>query len=151
MSVDKLIDLGSLMPQRVKVKLGDQTFIVTEAGVDAGVKFSNIGQRARIALARPDADQSYGISDDEPILVGMCTFQIQADGSTPHKDPVGEEIIRGWPHATMKKVYKLIRKMSPELQGSLPTLENIEEQLVELNDIRKKLLEQQGGTPNPND
>lgn len=86
------------------------SFLLREASEEAARVYSNaLSESARLG---PDGKpiQFKGLADIESLLVSMCVYEVK-DGKT-HKDPVGLNKVRKFPHKVVEKLYATAKKIS---------------------------------------
>lgn len=117
--MSEILDLGSLDPIEIEVKIDGEIYKIKEASGDAACKYRN----AMLACTTlgPDGKPTNieGMADVEPLLVSLCLYNSAGKRVNVHQ-------IRGWPSRIQKALFEQAKNVS-ELDADEDTDEDKQE------------------------
>jgi len=141
LTLDQIADLE---PYAAQVTVMKTKYVLTEASADAAVKHKN----ASMKTVRMDDGKltgfDDGFNDADPLLVHLCLFQVNPDGSIK-TDRNGKRLnapldeVRSWPDRVTKTLLQEIKRVSPTLEEDR-TVEALDAQIKSLTEQRDKML-----------
>jgi len=124
----------------IPVEIGDKRYILREANGVVACKYRN----AILACAKMEGGKAAGfegLADVEVLLVSLCLFRVQEDGSTT---PIAIKDVQGWPNRVVKTLFTKAQEIS-ELQEGEDTEESLTKDITAMQKKLKAL--QEGNSP----
>lgn len=126
-----------LTPIEMKVSINKTKYVLREADEGDAIKWKNAGLRAARVVDGKVVSMG-DLADSEPLLVSLCLYKANADGTMPlnndgtpnKKQQVPVSVIKTWPPRVVNKLFDHAKRIS-ELEEK-ETRATLEEKLKEV-------------------
>lgn len=137
---------GTLIPNTRTVPVKD-TEGVRKLMIKEASEASTIEYHKEMAAARVWSDEGkfIRINDThhvETMMVGKNVYDVKTNGEVC-KDPVGTDVVLGWPGQLVSDLYQEIKDLSPHLDNDNLTSTDITVRIEKMTKIRDELLQKE--------
>ena len=141
------IRLDDLEPVSICFDWKGKKYVLREASEDAAAKYRNAVQRSFRMNQEGSVVAMDGNADTQSLLVSLCVFELNPQGSKAPEGPVSVGWVRSLPHKMVKRLFEKAERISELSEGDEET---IVKQIAMLTKRLAKMREGKGTTPEGN-
>lgn len=119
-----------------EIEIDDKPHVVREADAAAAEQFRNASLGVHVFTEDGKTHRLNGAGSLQPLLVHLCLWKKHDNGK---EGRYTLDQVRAMPDALIKELYKVAQDVSPSLREHGATVEQLDKQINELQELRAKI------------